>query len=202
MKNNMITALDIGSSFVRVLIAKTAKDNSLEVLGSSEVPSSGIEKGIVKDIEAVSECVKKALQEAEKASGLKAVNIFTNITGEHIRSNVGDGRISIPSESPKEPGEISQDHVDQVINDAKNGIKILKGYERATILHGIPLQLLSYHAALVKALDSQQLAGAGLDAGAGIAYTLSAGAVLGSSMVEHSAVNRRVAGSSPARGAR
>jgi|GEM_PF-142487 cell division protein FtsA len=138
MKNNMITALDIGSSFVRVLIAKTAKDNSLEVLGSSEVPSSGIEKGIVKDIEAVSECVKKALQEAEKASGLKAVNIFTNITGEHIRSNVGDGRISIPSESPNEPGEISQDHVDQVINDAKNGIKILKGYERATILHGIP----------------------------------------------------------------
>ena len=138
MKNNMITALDIGSSFVRVLIAKTAKDNSLEVLGSSEVPSSGIEKGIVKDIEAVSECVKKALQEAEKASGLKAVNIFTNITGEHIRSNVGDGRISIPSGSPNEPGEISQDHVDQVINDAKNGIKILKGYERATILHGIP----------------------------------------------------------------
>ena len=35
----------------------------------------------------------------------------------------------------------------------------------------------------------------------GIAYTFSAGAVLGSSMVEHSAVNRRVVGSSPTRGA-
>jgi cell division protein FtsA len=71
MKNNMITALDIGSSFVRVLIAKTAKDNSLEVLGSSEVPSSGIEKGIVKDIEAVSECVKKPFRKQKKLPGSK-----------------------------------------------------------------------------------------------------------------------------------
>ena len=132
----MITALDIGSSFVRVLIAKTAKDNSLEVLGSSEVPSSGIEKGIVKDIEAVSECVK-ALQEAEKASGLKVRTSSPTLPANTSVPTWATGAFRF-SESPNEPGEISQDHVDQVINDAKNGIKILKGYERATILHGIP----------------------------------------------------------------
>lgn len=138
MKQSIITALDIGSSTIRCILAKYTKDDTFEVLGISETPSSGIEKGIVKDIQAVSECIKKALQEVENASGTKAVNIFANITGEHIRTNIGDGRISIPTSSPNEPGEIAQEHVDQVINDAKNGIKIQKGYERSKILHGIP----------------------------------------------------------------
>ncbi len=136
--SNLITALDIGSSNVRCLIASQTKDGRFEILGISEVPSQGIEKGIVKDIEAVSECVRKALEEVENISGLDAVNIFANISGEHIKTSIGDGRISIPTASPNEPGEIGQEHVDQAINDAKNGIKIQKGFERSKILHGIP----------------------------------------------------------------
>lgn len=138
MKNNILTALDIGSSFIRTVIARQKKDLRLEILGFSEVPSEGIEKGIVKDIQAVSACIRKALEEVETLSGEKALNIFANITGEHIKTHVGDGRISIPTLSPNEPGEIAQDHVDQVINDAKNSVKIQKGFERSKILHGIP----------------------------------------------------------------
>jgi cell division protein FtsA len=114
------------------------KDERLEILGFSEIPSEGIEKGIVKDIQAVSACIRKALQEVETLSGEKAVNIFANVTGEHIKTHQADGRISIPTLSPNEPGEIDQDHVDQVINDAKNSVKIQKGFERSKILHGIP----------------------------------------------------------------
>ncbi|MBW6513894.1 MAG: cell division protein FtsA [Candidatus Syntrophosphaera sp.] len=137
MKHNLITALDVGSSNIRCLLAKSA-GGKLEILGLSEVPSAGIEKGIVKDIQAVSDCVRKALREVESSSGAKAANIFTNITGEHIRTHVGDGRISIPTTSPNEPGEIDQEHVDQVIADARNSVKIRQGFERAQILHGIP----------------------------------------------------------------
>lgn len=138
MKQGIITALDIGSAYTRAVIARGGKDQRLEILGISEVPSEGIEKGIVKDIQAVSGCIRKALEEAENAAGCKAVNIFANITGEHIRTHIADGRISIPTNSPNEPGEISEEHVEQVINDAKNGLKIQKGFERSKILHGIP----------------------------------------------------------------
>ncbi len=138
MKHNLITALDVGSANVRCIMAKTLAEGRMEIMGVSQVPSAGIEKGIVKDIQAVSGCVKKALQQVESDAGTKAANIFANITGEHIRTHVGDGRISIPTLSPNEPGEIDQEHVDQVIADARNSVKIQKGFERSKILHGIP----------------------------------------------------------------
>lgn len=138
MKSFIITALDIGSSFVRCIIAKEVGGGRLEILGVGECESEGIEKGIVKDIQALSACVAKAIGEAEKAANTQAVNLYCNITGEHIRTNVGDGRISIPTESPNEPGEITVEHMEQVINDAKNSVKIQKGFERFRILHGIP----------------------------------------------------------------
>jgi len=138
MKTAIITALDIGSSFVRCIIAKEVGGGRLEILGIGECESEGIEKGIVKDIQALSGCVAKAVGEAEKASGIPAQNLFCNITGEHIRTHIGDGRISIPTETPNEPGEITLEHMEQVINDAKNSVKIQKGFERFRILHGIP----------------------------------------------------------------
>ncbi|MCB5247672.1 MAG: cell division protein FtsA [Candidatus Cloacimonetes bacterium] len=138
MRHNLITALDIGSANIRCIIASAKSPGHLDLLGIAETPSAGIEKGIVKDIQAVAECVKKALQEVQATSGLKPANIFANVTGDHIRTQVGDGRISIPASSPNEPGEIAQEHVDQVIADARNGVKIQKGFERCQILHGIP----------------------------------------------------------------
>ncbi len=138
MRQNLITALDIGSATIRCILAHAKAKGQLDILGIAETPSSGLEKGIVKDIQAVAEAVKKNLREVHTAAGTKPVNIFTNITGDHIRTQVGDGRISIPTSNPNEPGEIGQEHLDQVIADARNSVKIQKGYERSQILHGIP----------------------------------------------------------------
>lgn len=138
MKQSIITALDIGSSNVRCIIAKEIGEGRLEILGIGESPSEGIECGIVKDIQALSGCVAKAISTAENDAKIAATNIYCNITGDHIRTQIGDGRISIPSEIPNEPGEITQEHTEQVINDAKNSVKIQKGLERCRILHGIP----------------------------------------------------------------
>jgi len=138
MKSSIVTALDIGSTNIRCIIAKTIPNDRLEVLGIGASHSIGIEKGVVKDIQALSECITKAISEAETAADINAENIYTNITGEHIRIQLGDGRISIPTEIPNEPGEITMEHVEQVIADAKNSVKIQKGYERHKILHGIP----------------------------------------------------------------
>ncbi len=138
MRSAIITALDIGSSYVRSIIAKDLGSGRLEILGIGECESEGIERGIVKDIQALSARVAKALAEAENSAKTPAQNIHCNITGEHIRTYVGDGRISIPTETPHEPGEITLEHVEQVINDAKNSVKIQKGFERFRILHGLP----------------------------------------------------------------
>lgn len=138
MKTPVVTALDIGSSFVRALIAVQTQDGRLEIKGIGETPSDGMDKGLVKDIQAVSNCIKTAMQAAEEQANIDAENIYINITGEHIRSHSALGRISISGPHSNEPSEITEDHIAQVINDAKNSIKVQKGLERLQILHGIP----------------------------------------------------------------
>jgi cell division protein FtsA len=138
MKATIITALDIGSSFVRVLISQTTSEGRIEIKGIGEVPSEGMDKGLVKDIQAVSGCIRTAMQQAEEIAGFKAENIYINITGEHIRSQSVMGRISISGPLSNTPSEITEDHITQVVNDAKNSIKTQKGFERLQILHGVP----------------------------------------------------------------
>lgn len=138
MKANIITALDIGSSFVRVLIAQLDSEGRVEIKGIGEVPSEGMDKGLVKDIQAVSGCIKSAMQQAEDLAGCKADNIYINITGEHIRSHSVMGRISISGPLSNTPSEINEEHITQVVNDAKNSVKVQKGFERLQILHGLP----------------------------------------------------------------
>jgi cell division protein FtsA len=138
MKASIITALDIGSSFVRVLIAQSNSEGRVEIKGIGEVTSEGMDKGLVKDIQAVSECIKAAMQQAETLAGCKAENIYINITGEHIRSHSVMGRISISGPLSNTPSEINEEHITQVVNDAKNSVKVQKGFERLQILHGLP----------------------------------------------------------------
>lgn len=138
MRASIITALDIGSSFIRVLISQLNSENRIEIKGIGEIPSEGMDKGLVKDIQAVANCIKIAVGQAEEAAGCNAENIYINITGEHISSHSVMGRISVSGPLSNMPSEITQDHITQVINDAKNSVKVQKGFERLQILHGLP----------------------------------------------------------------
>ncbi len=138
MKQTIITALDIGTTKICAIIAVFNEDNKLEIKGIGTTDSNGLEKGIVKDINATAESIKKALKQAEEASELPAENIYAGIAGEHIKSKNAIGRISVTGANGNEPGEITQTHIDQVINDAKNSIKIMPGNENLEIIHGIP----------------------------------------------------------------
>lgn len=138
MRTNITTALDIGSSSIKVIIAQSAKDGKTEIKGLSHMPTEGIERGLVRDISMVSASIRKALEEAEKLADTKAQNIYCSISGEHVRTSVADGRISIPSVSANEPGEITTEHLEQVIEESRNLVKIQKANDRCRILHSFP----------------------------------------------------------------
>ena len=137
-KYPVITALDIGTTKICAIIAAVNPDNILEVKGVGISESNGLEKGIVKDINKTSESIRLAIQAAENKADLKAENIFAGIAGEHIKSRNAIGRISISDPSGKDPLEISEDHINAVINDAKRTVKIQQGHENLEIIHGIP----------------------------------------------------------------
>ncbi|MFC1887245.1 cell division protein FtsA [Candidatus Cloacimonadota bacterium] len=131
-----ITAVDIGTTKICVIITKVSDDGKLEVKGISEGPSAGLVNGIVVDMMKASKSIKDAVSGAEEMAEIPARNLYVGIAGDHIKSENTLGRISLTTGS--EPCEINQDHVENVITNSKNNVKIQQGNERLDIIHAIP----------------------------------------------------------------
>ncbi|HHE39246.1 MAG TPA: cell division protein FtsA [Candidatus Cloacimonetes bacterium] len=132
----IITAIDIGTTKICVIIAVLDEEKKLEIKGIGTGKSEGLVNGIVIDISKASKSISDAIYEAELMSETKAKNIYVGIAGEHMKSQNTLGRISLTTGS--EPCEITQEHVDNVITNSKNNIKIQQGNERLDIIHAIP----------------------------------------------------------------
>ncbi len=132
----IITAIDIGTTKICAIIATLNEEKKLEIKGIGTVKSEGLINGIVVDISKASKSISNAIYEAELMSEIRAKNIYVGIAGEHMKSQNTLGRISLTTGS--EPCEITQEHVDNVITNSKNNIKIQAGNERLDIIHAIP----------------------------------------------------------------
>jgi cell division protein FtsA len=136
MSERIITAIDLGSSKICVIIALLHENKKFEIKGLGVCESKGIENGLVRDLQKTAESISKAVSVAEEAAGLSAENIFVAISGQHIKNRNTEGVFSVAIGN--QPSEIDQNHVASVINDAKNKIKSEGGSERLEILHCIP----------------------------------------------------------------
>lgn len=93
-KNNIIAGLDIGTSTVKCLVIQK-KQNDCEFLAYAEVPSSGLRKGTVVNIEEVAKNIRQVILKVENDCGKKVNSVFVNIGGNHLRVIPSDGIISV-----------------------------------------------------------------------------------------------------------
>lgn len=86
---NTILALDIGTEFVKAVIAKRTKDGQLEIVGVGRAhqESSNMYAGAIADIPAVIGVCEKALTEAENQAGITCKLVTVGIAGELIKGN-------------------------------------------------------------------------------------------------------------------
>jgi cell division protein FtsA len=131
----IITAIDIGTTKICVIIATFNEENKLEIKGIGTSRSDGLVNGIVVDIMKATQSIKDAIVESENMAGLKARNLYVGIAGNHIKSQNTIGRISLTTGA--DPCEITQEHVENVITNSKNNVKIQQGNERLEIIHAI-----------------------------------------------------------------
>ena len=68
-KDELIASIDIGSSKIKCLIAKTRNDK-IEIVGKSSVASKGIAKGLVANFHEANLAVRECLEIAEKQAGI------------------------------------------------------------------------------------------------------------------------------------
>ena len=64
--------LDIGTSKVTCIAGEPGEGNLLEVVGIGEAEARGLRKGVIVNPDAAVDAIKKAVEEAERMSGLEA----------------------------------------------------------------------------------------------------------------------------------
>ncbi len=81
-----IVALDIGTEFVKALIAR-AKDDSMEIIGSARIHQNltDMQAGAIADISAVVQNCDAALSEAEEQAGVSVRTAVIGIAGELVK---------------------------------------------------------------------------------------------------------------------
>ena len=120
-KKQVITGIDIGTSWIRVLIGEYEfSTENINIIGYSEKNSEGVVKGEITDLIKVSAILGHAVQEAEQMSNtaIDQEHLYVAVTGGHITSTDGAGTILIDSENKI----ITQQHISDVLKSTRNQI--------------------------------------------------------------------------------
>jgi cell division protein FtsA len=133
-KERLICGLDIGTSKICMLIARSLPDGRMEVVNTGYATSEGMRKAVVVDLEAAAASIRKAVAEAELKSGLSADWVTLGISGDHIQSYNCHGAVEIGGKRH----EVSDEQVSQVIKAAQT-IPLTSQRE---IIHIIPQQFI------------------------------------------------------------
>ena len=125
----LIIGLDIGTTKICCIVGELF-DNRIEVIGVGTVPSLGLKKGIVVNIESTVTSIRQAMAKAEEEAGcdLHSVYVYVGIAGNHIKGFNSPGILAINNR------EIKQVDIDAVI-DAARTVKIS---ENQRIIHVMP----------------------------------------------------------------
>ncbi len=129
-KDRIITGLDIGSSKITTIIATLGQESRVQVIGVSTVPSKGIKKGAVVDIDEAVEAIAASLESAERMAGYAVSSVYCLVDGTHISSLNSRGVVAVAHQE----GEISPADVLRV-TEAAQAISIPSSRE---IVHVLP----------------------------------------------------------------
>lgn len=101
-RNDIISAVEIGTRNVKVLIAEMLEENSLNIIGYGESLSHKIDKGEISNSKIVFEQLGLAVDKAEKMAGIPMDNICLVLTGDHIKTLNRQGNTPVNGNSVSE----------------------------------------------------------------------------------------------------
>ena len=116
--------LDIGTSKVRCVIGEAADGGVLNVVGIGQAESRGLRRGIVTTADAVAESIRRAVEEAERVSGLEIGSATVNLSGEHLRGENKSGVVAVAGAGR----EISNEDVERAVESA-SAMQLPAGWE-------------------------------------------------------------------------
>lgn len=130
-KAHIVTAIDIGTDKVCTLIAQVGdSDHDLRIMGVSSVPSKGLRKSQIVDLDEAVSALTESVDSAERMAGLGIKAAYVSVGGAHITSLNSKGVVAVANPD----GDIVEEDVRRVI-EAARAVSLPTGQE---IMHVIP----------------------------------------------------------------
>ncbi|NOT25386.1 MAG: cell division protein FtsA [Acidobacteria bacterium] len=129
-KERYLVGLDVGTSNVCAVVGEVHDDRSLDIVGIGVAESRGIKRGVVVNLEAAVESIKKAIEEAELMAGVEIDTVHLSLSGPHVKGFNSRGVVAVAGKNR----EITRDDVRRAIEAAK-AVTLPAGRE---ILHVLP----------------------------------------------------------------
>ncbi|MDC7240961.1 MAG: cell division protein FtsA [Spirochaetales bacterium] len=112
---DIIVGLDIGTSRVSALIAEYDESGELCFAGAGSVPSDGLRKGVVVNIEAAQKAIADAIEAAEQEAGRTVHDVYTAVTSGNVEGLNSRGVVAVIGKGR----EVTKQDIDRVVYAAK-----------------------------------------------------------------------------------
>ncbi len=111
-QEEIVVGLDIGTTKICTVVAEVS-GSKVNIIGIGSLPSVGLRKGVVVNMDSTVASIKKAVQDAELMAGCEISSVYAGIAGGHITGFNSHGVIAIKG------SEITQADVERVIEAAR-----------------------------------------------------------------------------------
>jgi len=93
-RNNILAAIDIGTTKIVTIIGYINENGRLDVIGMAKSPSKGVRRGLVLNIDEAVGAIRTTVDEVQKQVGFQIKQAFVGIAGQHIKSIRNRGYIN------------------------------------------------------------------------------------------------------------
>jgi cell division protein FtsA len=124
----LFVGIDVGTKKTCVLVGQMDNSQRMRILGVGVVPTQGMRKGGVVNLEGVVRSIVDAKEKAERTSGLEITSALVNLSGAHVSSMNSTGMAGVSGRT------IGADDVSRALDAAKS---MAIPYNRE-VLHVIP----------------------------------------------------------------
>jgi cell division protein FtsA len=125
----IVVGIDVGTTKVCTLVGKVDEQNTLRIVGVGVVPSKGLRKGVVVNVNEATEAIAASVERAERISGYDITHAHVGVAGAHISSFNSRGVVAV-----SRGHSITQDDVNRVLDGA---LAIAIPHDRE-VIHVIP----------------------------------------------------------------
>jgi cell division protein FtsA len=110
--NELIAGLDLGTTKVCAIVGEQVEDG-IDIIGIGCVPSKGLKKGVVVNIESTVQAIRAAIDQAETMAGCQIGTVYAGIAGSHVRGLNKEGVAAIAAR------EVTDADVTRVLEQSK-----------------------------------------------------------------------------------